>query len=73
MFQKAVKLSIAIGQFDPSKKITVHFTLQIHVDKDMSFFFISTIAKKNNINLQFSVPPAAEMEIKSSSSGYERH
>ena len=36
MFQKAIKLSIAIGQFDPSKKITVHFTLQIHVDKDMS-------------------------------------
>ena len=36
MFQKAIKLSIAIGQFHPSKKITVRFTLQIHVDKDMS-------------------------------------
>ena len=37
------------------------------------FVFISTNAKKNNIPLQFSVPPAAEMDIKSSSSGYERH
>ena len=36
MFQKAIKLSIAIGQFDPSNKITVHFTLHIHVDKDVS-------------------------------------
>ena len=36
MFPKAIKLSIAIRQFDPSKKVTVHFTLQILVDKDMS-------------------------------------
>ena len=34
-------------------------------------FFI--IGKKTIINLQFSMPFVAEMDIESSSSGYERH
>ena len=39
----------------------------------VSSFSLSIKAKKDNINFQFSMLFAAEMDIKSPSSGYEQH